>query len=215
MRKIFKFSYIYLFCFLIFPFFSYSESSNKSLINFEHPEEFEEYSGGNAINQARLQHNQQENSSSSDNRSEAQKHYFKTVPGYVKCLSPPFVVVENVAGVSSRVNSDAATFGDLGVVQQLLQRLQNNFTNNWYTSLAKDTSLTDEEFRQLCMPEEGAPPPYAHTLHVLAPALLYGLPLPQGEQPVLPGPLKEPAAHRSRLLTVHSAASTHMRAVAL
>ena len=82
-----------------------------------------EYSGGNAINQARLQHNQQENSSSSDNRSEAQKHYFKTVPGYVKCLSPPFVVVENVAGVSSRVNSDAATFGDLGVVQQLLQRL--------------------------------------------------------------------------------------------
>ena len=32
---------------LIFPFFSYSESSNKTLINFDHPEEFEEYSGGN------------------------------------------------------------------------------------------------------------------------------------------------------------------------
>ena len=47
MRKLFKFSYIYLFCFLIFPFFSYSESSNKTLINFDHPEEFEEYSGGN------------------------------------------------------------------------------------------------------------------------------------------------------------------------
>ena len=47
MRKIFKFSYIYLFCLLTFPFFSYSEDNNKTFINFDYPEELEEYSGGN------------------------------------------------------------------------------------------------------------------------------------------------------------------------
>ena len=47
MIKIFKFSYIYLFCLLTFPFFSYSEDNNKTFINFDYPEEIEEYSGGN------------------------------------------------------------------------------------------------------------------------------------------------------------------------
>ena len=47
MRRIYKLANIYLVCFLIFPIFSYSESINKVLINFDVPEEYEENSGGN------------------------------------------------------------------------------------------------------------------------------------------------------------------------
>ena len=47
MIKIFKLANVYLVCLLIFPFFSYSESINKTLISFDYPEESEEYSGGN------------------------------------------------------------------------------------------------------------------------------------------------------------------------
>eukprot|EP00943_MAST-04B_sp_MAST-4B-sp1_P003232 g3232.t1 len=76
-----------------------------------------EFSGANAMNQATLHH--QRNHQATADRTKSQVHYFETVPGYVECLSPPFVVVENVEAVSSELNSGSSN----GVVEKLIQKL--------------------------------------------------------------------------------------------
>ena len=47
------------------------------------------------------------------------KHYFDTVPKFIECVEPPFIVVENVVGVAANNNSNRID----GAVEKLIQAL--------------------------------------------------------------------------------------------
>merc|ERR1712196_284072 len=49
----------------------------------------------------------------------SQKHYFDTVPEFIECVKPPFIVVENVVGVAANNNSNRID----GAVEKLIQKL--------------------------------------------------------------------------------------------